>query len=181
MHQNPLKNGKLFLILLNDGWMVDLAMGSFGFLTIFLIYWHPWDPWICIRSVCWKSNLKQIEAIPPSVVCMVDIFSPLCFDESSCPSIQVFLWLVNLGGTLVWLIPKDLDILFTQKSRPSYSIIIECQSHFISVTQEAIVSFIPYFWFLVFWSLKLRDFLSIFFCFAHLALQNVKKDYVIFS
>ena len=60
-------------------------------------------------------------------------FSPLWIDESSCPSIQVFLWLVNLGGTLVWLIPKDLDILFTQKSRPSYSIIIECQSHFISV------------------------------------------------
>ena len=67
MHQNSLKNGKLFLILLNDGWMVDLAMGSFGFLTIFLIFWHPWDPWICIRSVCWKWNLKQIEAIPPSV------------------------------------------------------------------------------------------------------------------
>ena len=69
---------------------------------------------------------------------MVDIFSPLWIDESSCPSIQVFLWLVNLGGTLVWLIPKDLDILFTQKSRPSYSIIIECQNHFVSVMQEAI-------------------------------------------
>ena len=67
MHPNSLKNGKLFLILLNDGWMVDLAMGSFGFLTIFLIFWHPWDPWICIRSVCCKWNLKQIEAIPPSV------------------------------------------------------------------------------------------------------------------
>ena len=33
---------------------------------------------------------------------------------------------------------------------------------------------------LVFWSLWLRDFLSIFFCLAHLALQNVNKDYVIF-
>ena len=35
-------------------------------------------------------------------------------------------------------------------------------------------------WFLVFWSLCLRDFLSIFFRLAHLALQNVNKDYVIF-
>jgi hypothetical protein len=26
------------VLLLNDGWMVDLAMGSFGFLTIFLIF-----------------------------------------------------------------------------------------------------------------------------------------------
>ena len=34
------------------------------------------------------------------------------------------------------------------------------------------------FWFLVFWSIKLRDFLSIFFRLAHLALQN--KDYEIF-
>ena len=36
------------------------------------------------------------------------------------------------------------------------------------------------FHFLVFWSLQLRDFLSVFFCLAHLALQNVNKDYVIF-
>ena len=84
---------------------------------------------VCVKSVV---ILKYVS------VCMIHIFSPLWIDESSCPSIQVFLWLVNLGGTLVWLIPKDLDILFTQKSRPSYSIIIECQSHFISVTQEAI-------------------------------------------
>ena len=39
-------------------------MGSFRFLTIFLIFWHPKDPWICIRSVWWKWNLKQIEAMP---------------------------------------------------------------------------------------------------------------------
>ena len=37
------------------------------------------------------------------------------------------------------------------------------------------------FWFLVFWSLKMRDFLSAFFRLAHVALQNVNKDYVIFS
>ena len=30
-------------------------------------YCHTWHPWVCIRSVCWKWNLKQIEAIPPSV------------------------------------------------------------------------------------------------------------------
>ena len=37
------------------------------------------------------------------------------------------------------------------------------------------------FWFLVFWSLYLLDFLSVFFRLVHLALQNVNKDYVIFS
>ena len=55
------------MILLNFGWMVDLAMSIFEFLTKFLVFWHPWHPWVCIRSVCWKWNLKQIEAIPPSV------------------------------------------------------------------------------------------------------------------
>ena len=79
MHQNSLKISQLFLILLNDGWMVDLAMGSFGFLTIFLIFWHPWDPWICICSVCWKWNLKRIEAIPPSVLHLIlDIRLQIC-------------------------------------------------------------------------------------------------------
>ena len=33
IHQNSLKNGKLFLILLNFGWMVNLAMSIFEFLT----------------------------------------------------------------------------------------------------------------------------------------------------
>ena len=51
------------------GWMVDLAMSIFECLTKFLILWHPWHPWGCIHSVCWKRNLKQIEAIPPSVKC----------------------------------------------------------------------------------------------------------------
>ena len=55
------------MILLNFGWMVDLAMSIFEFLTKFLIFWHPWHPWVCIRSICWKWNLKQIEEIPPSV------------------------------------------------------------------------------------------------------------------
>ena len=38
------------MILLNFGWMVDLAMSIFEFLTKFLIFWHPWHPWVCIRS-----------------------------------------------------------------------------------------------------------------------------------
>ena len=37
----------VFLILLNFGWMVDLAMSIFEFLTKFLIFRHPW---VCIRS-----------------------------------------------------------------------------------------------------------------------------------
>ena len=60
MHQNSSQNGKWFLILFNFGWMVDLAMSIFKFHTKFLILWHPWHPWGCIRSVCWKWNLKQI-------------------------------------------------------------------------------------------------------------------------
>ena len=51
--------------------MVDLEMSIFEFLTNFLIFWHHWHPWVCVRSVCWESvwkwNLKLIEAIPPSV------------------------------------------------------------------------------------------------------------------
>ena len=38
------------MILLNFGWMVDLAMSIFEFLTKFLVFWHPWNPWVCIRS-----------------------------------------------------------------------------------------------------------------------------------
>ena len=30
--------------------MVDLAMNIFEFLTKFLIFRHPWHPWVCIRS-----------------------------------------------------------------------------------------------------------------------------------
>ena len=67
------------MILLNFGWMVDLAMSSFEFLTKFLVFWHPWHPWVCIRSVCWKWDLKQIETIPPSVYCfyVISYFYPI--------------------------------------------------------------------------------------------------------
>ena len=39
-----------FLIFLNYGWMVDLAMSIFNFLAKFLVFWHPWHPWVCIHS-----------------------------------------------------------------------------------------------------------------------------------
>ena len=42
--------------------MVDLAMSIFEILTNFLVLWHPWHPSVCIRS-----DLKQIWAIPPTV------------------------------------------------------------------------------------------------------------------
>ena len=38
IHQNSLKNGKLFMILLHFGWMVDLAMKFSEFLTKFLVF-----------------------------------------------------------------------------------------------------------------------------------------------
>ena len=56
----------VFMILLNFGWMVDLAMSIFVFLTKFLIFWHPWHLWVCIRSDL-NHCLKQIFAIPPTV------------------------------------------------------------------------------------------------------------------
>jgi hypothetical protein len=39
-----------FKILLKYGWMVDLTMSIFEFLIKFLVFWHPWRPWMCIRS-----------------------------------------------------------------------------------------------------------------------------------
>ena len=66
-------------------------MSTFKFLTKFLIFWHPWHPWACIRSVCWTCNLKQIEAIPPSV------------HGVSWPS-RVFQWCyISSGMTQGWL------------------------------------------------------------------------------
>ena len=51
-----------FFILLNFGWMVNLVMGIFEFLTKFQVFWHPCHPWVCVHS-----DLKQIWAIPPTV------------------------------------------------------------------------------------------------------------------
>ena len=30
--------------------MVDSAMSILEFLTKFLVFWHPWHSWVCIRS-----------------------------------------------------------------------------------------------------------------------------------
>ena len=47
----------------NFGWMVDLGMQIFEFVTLFLIIRHPEDPWVCIRS-----SLKQKSFQSPSVL-----------------------------------------------------------------------------------------------------------------
>ena len=60
------------MILLNFGWMVDLAMSIFEFLIKSMVFWHPWHLWVCIRSVCWKWNLEQIDAIGNSSQCVRD-------------------------------------------------------------------------------------------------------------
>ena len=70
-----LKKWQIVFDLLHFGWMVDLAMSVFEFLTKFLVFWHPW---VCIRIVCWKWNLKQIEAIPPSVYGWLMWLAPKC-------------------------------------------------------------------------------------------------------
>ena len=102
MHQNSLKKGKLFLILLNDGWMVDLAMNIFEFITKFLVLWHPWHPWVCFRSVYWKWNLKQIEACPPT--CGVSVLNIILADILK----NSVIWLHNIG-----LVPaRDCTDLF---------------------------------------------------------------------
>ena len=55
----------------NCFWFYSILAGwstwQWVFLNFSQKFWHPWHPWVCIRSVCWKWNLKQIEAIPPSV------------------------------------------------------------------------------------------------------------------
>ena len=73
-------------------WMVNLAMGSLRFLSIFLIFWHSWDPWICIHSVCWKWNLKQIEAIHSSLFFLANFHALSLFK-----TLHLF-FLTNLPG-----------------------------------------------------------------------------------
>ena len=61
------------MILLYSGWMVDLAMSIFEFLTKFLVIWQPWYPWVCIRS-----DLKPLETyIRDSSYCEGDL--PIVF------------------------------------------------------------------------------------------------------
>ena len=60
----------------NGFWFYSSLAGCLTWQWVFLnfsinfwsfIFWHPWHPWVCIRSDCWKWNLKQNQAIPPSV------------------------------------------------------------------------------------------------------------------
>ena len=59
----------MFLILLNFGWMVELAMSIFEFLIKFTVFWHPWHPWVCIRSVCWNKIWNRLKQFLP--VCKI--------------------------------------------------------------------------------------------------------------
>ena len=68
--------------------MVDLAMSIFEMLTKFLVLWHPWHPWVCIRS-----DLKQIWAIPPTVAATgslilnkIDPFWTMCSGGAAQPA-----------------------------------------------------------------------------------------------
>ena len=63
-----------FFILLNFGWMFELAMSIFEFHNKFLIFLHPW--------VCIRSDLKQILAIPPTVAVATGPLEPReCRDQ----------------------------------------------------------------------------------------------------
>ena len=76
--------------------------------------------------------------------------------------------IIRLFFLIWWLLPHNLTISYNKNTHLCLNTkwwFLFCSSH------------IFVFWFLVFWSLYLRDFLS---RFAHLALQNVNKDYVIF-
>jgi hypothetical protein len=56
----------MVLILLNFGWMVDLGMSIFEFLTKFLILWPPWHPWVTVVLRCrWeKKNVHGVWVVP---------------------------------------------------------------------------------------------------------------------
>ena len=58
--------------------MVGLAMSIFEYLTKFLVIWHPWHPWVCIRS-----DLKPLETdLSDSSycgLCTVGEFGSVCF------------------------------------------------------------------------------------------------------
>ena len=60
--------------MVNGFWFYSILAGwstwQWAFLNFSQNFWSfdtPIHPWVCILSVCWKWNLKQIEAIPPSV------------------------------------------------------------------------------------------------------------------
>ena len=85
-----------FLILLNFGWMVDLAMSIFEFLTKFLIFWLPWHPWVCVRS-----DLKQIWAIPPTVAVATGPLEPReCRDRGRGGGLPQY-FVINICNNLI--------------------------------------------------------------------------------
>ena len=51
----------VFLVLVNFGRMVDLAMSIFEFLTKFLIFWHPWHPTEVRRAPLIHLKKKKIQ------------------------------------------------------------------------------------------------------------------------
>ena len=77
--------------------MVDLAMSIFEFLTKFLVIWHPWHPWVCIRS-----DLKPLETdISDSSYCAIGTWVEP--DKSRCISLKcVQKILVVLGVVDMW-------------------------------------------------------------------------------
>ena len=78
------------------------------------------------------------------------------------------------GSNRKWILKPNLTYKPTFKNVPYH-----VKSDF-SIFQSTCSSHIFVFWYLVFWSLVLQFSFRIFFCLAHLALQNVNKDYVIF-
>ena len=68
----------VFLILLNFGWMVNLAMSIFLFFTKFLIFRHPWHPWVCIRNHLKSQFETDISNFSYSATCPPTPTSPTC-------------------------------------------------------------------------------------------------------
>ena len=111
--------------------------------------------------------------------------------KSQCtPSFYVTQWF-NFGrwGYRKWWRPQKIHSGCKKSfiSQRSYSVLGSREDQHLSRNYSKTLiwfmfrsSHIFVFWFLVFWSIKLSDFISVFFRLAHLALQNVNKDYVIF-
>ena len=95
------------MILLNFGWMVDLAMSIFEVLTKFLVFWHPLHPWVCIRSDLKPlfetdmsdSSYCELAAIPYSIISHTN--PPLLYLQARrkkirkvgiCPDLFLYFW-----------------------------------------------------------------------------------------
>ena len=87
-----------FWFFFNFGWMVDLAMSIFEFPTKFLVIWHPWHPWVCIRS-----DLKPLET---------DMS-----DSSYCARPRMRLLMTRRTGVLLW---KHLKVKLTNPAKKTF-------------------------------------------------------------